>query len=302
VFGTIVQVEIAATDAARAAAAFDALDALFRELDVEWRSFGPGELGRVNDLLAAGEPADLSPRLSHLVERSLEIRERTDGLFDPRVGPLVALWGFQDMASRDPAGPPTEALVSETRVASIERASLHLAGNRLWSEGPVRLDLAGIAKGSALAAGAELLRAAGAGSALIVAGGDIIAIGDRGGRPWRVGVRNPLQQGVLGTVALAAGEAAVSSGNYERRYESRGERFHHIIDPRTGRPARGAAGTTVLSRDVELANAAATALMVGGPERFTELTDKLGIECALLAAEDGRLLMTPCMQRRLERP
>lgn len=301
VFGTIVQVEIAGTDGATGERALDSLEALYRELDVEWRSFGPGDLGRVNDLLAAGQPAELSPRLRPLVERSLAIRELSGGLFDPRVGPLVELWGFQDMAHRDPPAPPGDAAVASTRAAAIEAAGLHLAGGRLWSDAPVRLDLAGIAKGSALVAGARLLRSQGVASGLIVAGGDVIAIGKRGDRRWRIGVRNPLGKDVLGTIELEPGEAALSSGDYERSFEAGGAKFHHIIDPRTGRPTLGTAGATVLSTDAELGNAAATTLMVAGPEKFAEISARLGIDCALLVASDGRLVMTPCMAGRLKR-
>jgi FAD:protein FMN transferase len=300
VFGTIVQVEIAGADAATAGRAMDGLESLYRELDVDWRSFGPGELGRVNAELAAGRSVQLSPGLQHLVERSLEVRELSDGLFDPRVGPLVTLWGFQDMANRDPREPPDAAEVARTRSRAIDAARLHLEGNRLWSDAPVQLELAGVAKGSALAAGAKLLRSEGIANALIVAGGDVIAIGARGQRAWRIGVRDPLKAGVIGTIDLAPGEAALSSGDYERRFEAHGDTYHHIIDPRTGRPTRGTAGTTVISRDAELGNAAATALMVGGPERFRQLTERLGVQCALLVASDGRILTTPCMQRRLQ--
>ncbi len=163
----------------------------------------------------------------------------------------------------------------------------------------VTLDLAGVAKGSALAAGAAVLRAAGVDHALIVAGGDVLALGSRGRRPWRVGVRDPLGPGILGYLDLSDGEAAVSSGTYERYLEVDGQRYHHIIDPRTGRPARGAAGSTVVGRDPELANAAATTLLVGGPDAFDDLTRRLDLDCALLVAADGRRLMTPCMRRRL---
>jgi thiamine biosynthesis lipoprotein len=117
-----------------------------------------------------------------------------------------------------------------------------------------------------------------------------------------VGVRDPRSSGVLGTIDLEPGEAALSSGDYERRYESGGEVFHHIIDPRTGRPSRGAAGTTVVSADPVLGNAAATALMVAGPDRFEEIARRLGVDCALLVAPDGRRLATPCMARRLRKP
>ncbi len=302
VFGTIVQVDVAGTDKATAQTALDALETLYQRLDRDWRSFGPGELGRVNDRLAAGEPAVLSPELRHLVARSLQIRDLSGGLFDPRVGPLVELWGFQDMAQRTPDTPPADAAIAQARAGAIGAAVLHLEGNHLRSDHPVRLDLAGIAKGSALLAGSVELRAHGVGNALLVAGGDVLALGSRGDRPWRVGVRNPLKPGILGSVDLASGEAAVSSGDYERRFESGGKFFHHIIDPRTGRPARGTAGTTVIGRDVELANAAATALLVGGAGQFADLTRLMAIEYALLVTEDGTMLMTSPMQARLRPP
>jgi thiamine biosynthesis lipoprotein len=302
VFGTLVTVEIAAPEGPATRAALDRVEALYRELDRDWRSFGPGELGQVNERLARGEPATLSPRLALLVARSLDVSARSDGLFDPRVGRLVELWGFQDLAGRDPHGPPADAAVAATRAATIGRAELRLQGLTLTTTAPVRLELAGIAKGSALAAGAAALRAAGVRDALIAAGGDIVALGRRGDRPWRVGVRDPLGSGVLGSIELAPGEAAASSGNYERRYEAGGRVAHHVIDPRTGAPSRGAAGATVVGMDAELANAAALALMVGGPGRFEELAARLGADCALLVTDAGELVATPAMSRRLARP
>ena len=301
VFGTIVQVEVAGADAATSEAALDALDALYQRLDRDWRSFGPGELGRANERLAVGQPATLSPELRHLVERSLQIRELSRGLFDPRIGTLIELWGFQDMAHHTPVAPPADVAIAREQLA-MSAAVLHLEGDRLSSEHPVRLELAGVAKGSALVAGGAELRAHGVGNALLVAGGDVLALGGRGNRPWRVGVRNPLKPGILGSVDLASGEAAVSSGNYERRFTAGGEVFHHIIDPRTGRPARGTAGTTVIGRDVELANAGAAALLVGGARQFEGLTRGMGIDCALLVTEDGTTLMTPAMKARLQKP
>lgn len=299
VFGTVVRVEVADADAATSDAALDQLQALYRRIDVDWRAFGPGELGRANARLAAGETVSLSPELARLVARGLDIRERSGGLFDPRVGPLVRLWGFDDLAHRTPTAVPDDAAIDTTRAVALGAAALHLDGLRLSAAAPVTLDLAAVAKGSALAAGAAVLRAAGVDHALIVAGGDVLALGSRGRRPWRVGVRDPLGPGILGYIELSDGEAALSSGTYERYLDVDGQRYHHIIDPRTGRPARGAAGSTVISRDPELANAAATTLLVGGPDAFDELTRRLDMDCALLVATDGRRLMTPCMRRRL---
>lgn len=301
-FGTIVQVDIAGVDADTAAGAAAEIETLYQRLDRDWRSFGPGELGQVNDRLAAGRPAVLSDELRHVVARSLEVRTRSGGLFDPRIGSLIQLWGFSDMARVTPESPPDDAAIDAARTTAIEAAVLELDGNTLSSTAPVRLELAGIAKGSALMAGAAALRRRGVTNALIVAGGDVIALGRHKDRPWRVGVRDPLAPGIIGVVELDDGEAALSSGNYERRFESRGETFHHLLDPRTGRPARGAAGATVVARDADLANAAAATLLIGGPAGFADLTRRLGVDCALLVAENGERLLTPCMRERLRPP
>ncbi len=300
-FGTIVQVEIVGADTARAQAAFAAIEKLYRRLERDWRSFGDGELGRVNARLAAGEPAPLSPELRALVARSLEVRDRSGGLFDPRVGTLVTLWGFEDLARYTPQAPPLAAAVTAARTRALA-AGLHLDGDRVWSDAPVRLDLAGIAKGRALAAGGAALRAAGVDAALITIGGDVLAVGRHGSRSWRVGIRNPFGAGILGTIELADGEAAVTSGTYERGFESAGRRYHHLLDPRTGAPAEGVVAVTVVGSDPELANAAAVALLVGGAGRMAKLAHDLGVDCVLLVAADGTQQRDACMAGRLQPP
>jgi len=298
VFGTIVRVEVLA-DPVRAEAALDRVEKLYRRIDVDWRSFGPGELGRANEALARGQPVELSGELAGIVARGIEFHELSGGLFDPRIGGLVRLWGFDDLADAVPAAPPAEAAIEAERQA-MAKARLHLDGRLLRAEAPVVLELAGVAKGSALAAGAATLRAAGIHHALLVAGGDILALGSHGRRPWRIGVRDPLGQGVLGSIELADGEAVASSGVYERFFSDGRGRYHHLLDPRTGHPAAGAAGTTVIDPDPERANAAAATLLIGGPAAFGSLVHGLGIDCALLVTAEGRQLSTPCMQRRLQ--
>jgi thiamine biosynthesis lipoprotein len=299
-FGTVAEVEIAGGDAAGNEAALDDLEQLYLDLDRDWRSFGPGELGQANAALQAGRRVRLSPRLAALVKRSLDLRNVSDGMFDPRVGRLVTLWGFNDMARVTPAGPPDESQIESLRVQTLGPADVHLAGPELWSDGPLTLDLNGIAEGAALAAAAGLLKSRGIDNSLIDTGGDLIAIGVHGDRPWRVGVRDPRGPGILGTVDLAPGEVIASSGGYEHRFEAGGRSFHHILDPRTGWPARGALGTTVISLDAELADGAATALMVAGPARFAEITGRMGVDTALLVSEDGRVLTTERMRLRLQ--
>ncbi len=300
-FGTIVQVEIVGADAPQAQAAFAGIEKLYRRLERDWRSFGDGELGRVNARLAAGEPASLSPELHALVARSLEVRDRSGGLFDPRVGTLVMLWGFEDLERHTPQAPPPAAAVATAHTRTLA-AGLHLDGDRVWSDVPVRLDLAGIAKGRALAAGGAALRAAGVDAALVTIGGDVLAVGRHGNRPWRIGVRNPFGTGILGTIELADGEAALTSGTYERGFETAGRRYHHLLDPRTGAPAEGVVAVTVIGRDPELANAAAVALLVGGAGRMATLAHDLGVACVLLVTADGTQQRDACMADRLQPP
>jgi thiamine biosynthesis lipoprotein len=295
------EIRIVGTDATRAEAGLDAVEALFRELDRDWRSFGDGELGRVNAALGRGESVILSPRLAQLVRRSQGFRAASDGLFDPRVGALVRLWGFDDMAHATPSGPPDLAAVERLRASSLAAGAIRLEGDSLRADVPVTLDLNGLAEGAALQDAAALLTGLGIGNALIDTGGDLLALGSNGGRAWRLGVRDPRGPGILGTVELAPGEAIASSGDYEHRYGQQGE-YHHILDPRTGRPARGARAATVISRDAELADAAATTLLVGGPARFEELCRRMGVEVGLLVADDGTVLATPAMRRRLQPP
>ncbi len=300
-FGTITTVQLIEPDASRRARAHAAIEARYRELERDWRSFGPGELGRVNARLAHGERARLSPALRALVVRSLEIKERSGGFFDPRVGGLVALWGFHDLGEKTPVTPPDPAAVDELRDASINRAELRVEGDDLVTTAPVTLELAGIAKGAALNVGRKTLIDAGIKAALVTIGGDVIALGLHGSRPWRVGVQDPRGSGTLGTIELADGEAALSSGNYERQFATPDGRAHHILDPRTGRPTTGAAGVTVIAGDAALANAAAVALMVGGTEEFERLSAALQIESALLVAEDGGVVRSDDMAGRLAR-
>lgn len=297
-FGTTGQVEIVARDPQLAGQALDRIEALYLELDRDWRSFGAGELGRVNAALESGQRVELSPRLERLIRRGLELRSLSDGLLEPRVGTLVSLWGFEDMARHTPQEPPDEATITRLRRQTLQAAELHLEHHSIRSDAPVRLDLNALAEGAALQAGAMLLHDLGVSDALIDTGGDLLALGRRGTRAWRVGIRNPAAPGVLGTVELEPGEAVASSGSYEHRFGASGE-HHHILDPRTGHPAQDSLGATVIARDAELADATATVLIVAGPARFEEMVRRMGVQHALLVTTDGRVLATEAMRGRL---
>jgi thiamine biosynthesis lipoprotein len=293
----VVEVEVADPPSDARERAFDRLEHLLHYLDLNWRSFGPGELGRLNEALMRASSAEVSTPLARLLRRSQQLSVLSGGLFDIRVGPLVRLWGFQD-ETRTATAPPREADIQRLRTEALVPGNLHENAGHFWSDSPVALDVGSIGKGGALTGAASLLVANGLRNFLVNAGGDIYAVGTHDGRPWRIGVRDPRSPGILGVLTLESGETVSTSGDYERYFVDARRRYHHIIDPRTGYPSTGTAGTTVLCRDAELAHVASTGLMIAGRQGFDVLVRRLGIEVAMLVTTDGEIVMTPAMRDR----
>jgi thiamine biosynthesis lipoprotein len=302
-FASPVSLQLADADPAAAATALAEIQAFLDRAGRDWYAFGDGELARANASLAAGGTATLSPELAAVVARALQLADASGGRFDPGVGALVTLWGFdRDDRLAATLAPPSEAALAGALRGSGRAGDVTLDGRTLRATRPVRLDLGGIAKGTAVTRIGDLLARAGIGNALIDLGGSsLLALGRRGDRDWRVGLRHPRADRVFASLRLAGGESLATSGDYERFFRAGGKRYGHVLDPRTGRPAEGAVSTTVIARDAELADAAATALLVGGPDEFAALAARLGVGDALLVTADGRLLTTPGMADRLRR-
>jgi thiamine biosynthesis lipoprotein len=163
----------------------------------------------------------------------------------------------------------------------------------------VQLDFGGIAKGHAVDLTIDRLRSLGIENAIVNAGGDLRAIGDHGDRPWRVAVRQP-GGGIIASVQVKGDEAIFTSGIYERFREDQQERYPHILNPATGWPAGDIASVTVISDEGLLADAAATALLVAGLEKWPEVARALALEEVALVDESGTIYMTPAMQKRLQ--
>ncbi len=298
--GTIINLELVTDDEQLAHQAFTELQALFNELGRDWYAFGDGELGRVNAALAGGGKVKTTPELSTLIARSLVYRTLSNGLFDPTLGRLIQLWGFADFDTRiGTFSPPTDAAIDGWLDNRTSRQNVSVNGQTIRSTGPVMFDLGGVAKGTVLTRASALLEQLGIHDAMIDAGGDISVIGLHGQRPWRAGIRNPYADNIIAAVALEPGEAVVTSGNYERYFNHDGHRYSHVLNPRTGKPVERTAAVTVIHTNPELADAAATALMVAGPDRFDEITRRMRITAAMLIDTHGELIMTPAMARRM---
>ncbi|NIP71710.1 MAG: FAD:protein FMN transferase [Gammaproteobacteria bacterium] len=298
-FGTLVEVTIWGTDERRAHQAIHAVEQEFRFMHRTWHAWRPGALGRVNALLATTEWFSVPPSVRPLIVRGTELAETSRGLFNPAIGKLVELWGFhQDERPAEP--PPEPGQIAELVEQAPRMTDLELEGIRLRSRNSaVQLDFGAFAKGYGVDRAIELLRQRGIDNAVINAGGDLRAIGRHGERPWRIGIRDPRGPGILASLEIEGDESVFTSGDYERYFDFEGVRYHHILDPRTGRPARGVTSVTVIHNQGAAADAAATALFVAGVGQWRDIARSMGIKFVMLVDASGHVHMNPAMAERI---
>lgn len=163
----------------------------------------------------------------------------------------------------------------------------------------VSLNFGAFAKGYGIDLEMQQLKSMGIKNAIINTGGDLKAIGSHGNRAWRIAIQHPRKDTWLATIETHGEESVFTSGDYERFYHYKGKRYHHILDPRTGYPATGTQSVTVLHTDSGLADAAATALFVAGPDKWIEIARKLKLREVMLIDSKGKIHITPHMQNRL---
>jgi thiamine biosynthesis lipoprotein len=167
----------------------------------------------------------------------------------------------------------------------------------------VQLDLGGYAKGYALDRAAEILRKRGINNALVNIGGNVIALGQHGKRPWRIGIQHPRKPGALATLELHDGEAIGTSGDYQRYFMSGDKRYCHLIDPRNGHPVQGVQSVTILTRGARagiLSDAASKPLFIAGTKGWHTAAAQMNLPEAMLVDDTGNIHVTAAFQKRLE--
>jgi len=300
VFGTLVDISLWGADAEQSQAAVAAITADFQAMHRDWHAWKPGALVEINRAVADGKPARVIPSLLPIFEQSKSLSAASDRLFNPTIGRLLNLWGFQ--ADERPSGPPPpKEAIARLVAADPGMEDVRLEGDTLYSDNPtVQFDFGAFAKGYAVDRAIERLREFGIENAIVNAGGDLRAIGSKGGQPWRIGIRHPQGEGVLGAIEVSGDESVFTSGNYERYREHEGVHYTHILDPRTGMPVEGVTSVTVIHENGAVADAAATALVVAGPQEWHRIARQLGIKSAMLVDDAGTVYMDPSMQKRVE--
>jgi thiamine biosynthesis lipoprotein len=286
IMGTVVEIKAFSTNERQLDRAISAAFAEMRRVEELFSSTRPES--EISRLSAAGGPFKASKETVRLLRIGQRIARLSDGAFEMGLGRLKELWAIETETPRV----PTEQQIREA-LERVGPEDLQIDGPIVRKADPeLRIDLGGIAKGYAVDRAIEILREAGVHSAAVNAGGDIRLLGDRNGKPWRIGIQHPRKPGaVLVTLPLAE-RAVVTSGDYERFFEKDGIRYHHIFDPLSGRPARLCQSVTVVAADAATADALATAVFVLGPIKGLQLLEQQeGVE-GLLVTAGGEVLQT----------
>ena len=261
----------------------------------------PSDLTRLNHALARHGQAETTPEIIELIEVSQRLFKATDGVFDPAIGGLIAAWGFHNSHVDRSHAPPSDSFLDQWLTHAPSMADVTVAGTTVTvSNRRVQFDFNAIAEGFAARKIIRAIEKLGVKNCVFDPGGDLTVIGAAGDRPWRLGIENPLHHGVLGGIDLRGEQALFSSGDYEHRFLYKGKSYSHIINPRTARPVRGIAGTTVLTKDPVIADGAATALMMLEPTEAAPVAHRLALEGCLLMEDNGQLWMTRSMQRTVK--
>jgi len=302
VFGTLVDVSIYGEEPARAKLAVSEVLQEFQRLHDSLHAWQPSELSELNAAFAQGESKIITPELAGLLQDAAHISAQSQGVFNPTIGGLIQLWGFQ--ADEFQPVQPDEKKLQEMVRKNPQMSNIVIENNRAHSlNKAVKLDLGGYAKGYALDRAAALLRARGIRHALVNIGGNIIALGQHGKRAWRVGIQHPRKSGALATLELHDGEAIGTSGDYQRYFELNGKRYCHLIDPRTGYPMQGVQAVTILTRGIHagtLSDAASKPLFLAGVNGWRAGATQMNLPEALLVDAQGGIHLTAALQKRLE--
>ena len=287
IMGTRVSVTLWAEDDAKGKVAVAAVMDEMRRIDAEFSPYiETSQLSRANRLApkaSAAKPLNISPELTRLIDKSLYYSRVSDGAFDITFASLGRYYDYR--AKLKPSERQAEELLP---AINYEFVKLDKAAGTLYFTHPkVYIDLGGIAKGYAVDRGIEILQQRGIAHANISAGGDSRVMGDKLGRPWIVGIKNPrAEDGVA--IKLPLIDCAIStSGDYERYFiDSDGQRVHHILNPRTGKSTQGIASVSIIGPQGFDTDPLSTTGFVLGVEKGLQLIAKMpGFDAIIITAE-----------------
>lgn len=285
---TEVELLLLATDSNRALVAAqrarERMSALLRALDES----DPG-----SDLYhlaqAAGRPVALAPDVFDALADAQRLARLSGGAYDPTAGRLWTLWGF---AGRGTV-PDPDALKATLEFVDYRKLHLEPAERTAMLGAGAQVRLGQLGRALALERAAGELEKAGLENFVLRAGGDVVVRGSKGRQPWMVGVQDPRASGYFAAFPLARRGAVATAGDYEHYFLRAGARFHDLIDPRTGVPARRCRSVTVIGKTADEAAGLAYAVFVLGADDGFALLQRLDQVEAIVVDDQNRVHITP---------
>ncbi len=279
----------------------EALAAAFLEIARLEKIFSPydkeSELFKVNSR-ASQEPVKISKEFQEIVALGQEMAKKSGGAFDISFAALNKLWRFPGPGVAAPR-PPAARIKARLPLVNYQNIVLDREkGTIFFKKEGMAIGLSSLVKGYAAERAIAILKAAGLSGAMVSLSGDIYSFGDKEGWEWLIGIKDPRGKGIFASLPLLD-EAIVTSGDYERYYEKRGRRYHHILDPRSGYPTTEVRQVTVIGPSGATADALATAIMVLGAKNGLKLIDEFKGYEAIIINKKNRLYVTQNLKKRL---
>jgi thiamine biosynthesis lipoprotein len=286
IMGTAVSVELWADDATAAKAAIDAVMQEMVHIDQTMSPFiETSELALINRE-AVDHPVKISAEMLLLLKTSLHYSQISNGAFDISFASVGYLYDYRKHVepSKEQIASHLDAIDYRSIVLDDKNSTVH------FLKPGMRIDLGGIAKGYSVDRGADILLAHGVKNAIVTAGGDSRIIGDRRGRPWMVGIKDPRRKDKEAVVLPLVDTALSTSGDYERYFMDGDRRVHHIINPRTGTSATGVRSVSVMAAHGIDTDALTKPLFILGVERGMQIIDRIPGVDAIVIDDQGQLL------------
>jgi thiamine biosynthesis lipoprotein len=285
IMGTRIAVQLWSDDQMQAVNAIDAVMADMHRTDALMSTYKPeSQLSAVN-AHAYERPVQVDADIIDVVTRAIEYSKLSDGAFDITYASVGYLYDYRKHQH------PTDVQI-KAALPGVDYRALQVdpdARTIRFLKPGMRIDLGGIAKGWAVDRGVEILRDAGIKHAMVSAGGDTGLLGDRRGKPWVVGIRDPRQQGAV-VARIPLQDAAIStSGDYERYFEEDGRRYHHILVPGTGKSPDAVRSATVIGANATRTDGLTKTVFILGVELGMEFIRRQGDVEAVIVDRDGQI-------------
>jgi thiamine biosynthesis lipoprotein len=291
----------------RAAKAIDKGFAEIKKLELLLNYFSDkSEITAINKT-AGSRPVKVSGETLEMMQKTLEISKATRGTFDPTIAPLIKLWDFSNKR-RDNTVPDATVIKNTLKLVDYSKIKINSKSEIFLAEKGMEIDLGGIAKGYAADKAMEVIKAEGIKAALVAVAGDIKGFGSSTTRnAWKVGIQDPRPE--TGSekpwedifASLYLEDMAIStSGDYQRFFIKNGKRYHHILDPATGYPAKtDLLSASVIAPEGYIADGLSTAVFALGSEKGMSLLKAMGIE-GVLVDRDRNVFVTEGIRGKID--